>query len=225
METSGGKALALTLSKRILLVSLVWCIELLYVPTSYRIAGGIEPKLPIDIFPIWPIWVVPYVLCYILWLASFVWITLKMEDRLYQAFIVACALTFSIGMATYIFFPTYVRAAPLEGRDIFTVLLRFFHVDQGRYDAFPSGHIFITTLLALFFSRWYPRSKSIWIVTVIIVAFSTLFTGQHYILDIIGGLVTALAGYHLGLWWAGFYSTSETMDDRSKKRLPSSSSD
>lgn len=222
-ETSKRNETALTLNKRILLIALACCIQMIYIPTSNRIAGGIEPKLDIDIFPVWPVWILPYLLCYILWLASMAWTILKMEDRLFRAFIAACILTFTIGTSTFILFPTYVRIAPLEGSDVFTSLLRFIHENWGRYDAFPSGHVYITTLLALFFGRWYPRHKFLWILILVIVSFSTLFTGQHYILDVIGGLLVALAGYHFGLWWAGFYTTQKASRKRSSKRIASSS--
>jgi membrane-associated phospholipid phosphatase len=206
IEISKGNRSALTLSKRALLIFLIWCIQMLYVPTSNQIAGGVEPRLAIDIFPIWSVWVVPYVLCYPLWLACMAWVTLKMEDRSFQSFAAACLLTFSVGVATFIFFPTYVKAATIVGNDIFASLLRFIHENLGRYDALPSGHIYITTLLALFFSRWYPRQKPVWILILILVSLSTLFTGQHYILDVLSGYVVALTGYYFGLWWTGFYS-------------------
>ncbi len=225
IQTSKRKDIFWTLGKRLLLVLLVWGIEMIYAPTSNQITGGIEPKLSIDIFPIWSIWVLPYVLCYALWLFSYVWMIIKMEDRLFRAFIAACMLTFSLGIATYIFFPTYVRAVALPGNDIFTSLLRFIHQNFGRYDALPSGHIYITTLLVLFFSRWYPRQKFIWIMTLVIVSLSTLFTGQHYILDVMGGYVVGLAGYYFGLWWAGFSPAQERIEAQSKEKVPSSSSD
>jgi membrane-associated phospholipid phosphatase len=41
----------------------------------------------------------------------------------------------------------------------------------------------------------------------IVISLSTLFTGQHYILDVLGGYVLALAGYCFGLWWAGLLPT------------------
>jgi membrane-associated phospholipid phosphatase len=196
---------------------------MIYFPTSNRLTGGIEPKLTIDTWPIWPIWVLPYVLCYILWLSSLVWITLKMEDRLFRSFIMACLLTLTIGTMTFIFFPTYVKPATLTGNDIFVSLLRFIHDNYGRYDAFPSSHVYITALLALFFGRWYPRQKLLWILILVIVSLSTLFTGQHYILDVIGGYLLALAGYHFGLWWAGFYPTRKRIRKQSRGRIPSSS--
>jgi membrane-associated phospholipid phosphatase len=92
------------------------------------------------------------------------------------------------------------------------------HEHWGRYDAFPSGHIYITTLLALFFSHWYPRQKLAWILILVIVSLSTLFTGQHYILDVLGGYAVAFSGYRFGLWWTGFLPDQK----RHRKRISSS---
>jgi membrane-associated phospholipid phosphatase len=223
VERSKKNESTLTLSKRVLFIFLACCIQMIYIPTSNRIAGGIEPKLAIDIFPVWPVWVLPYILCYVLWFSSMAWIILKTEDRLFRSFLAACVLTFSIGATTFIFFPTYVRPATVEGNDIFAGVLRMIHGTWGRYDAFPSGHVYITTLLTLFFSRWYPRWKYVWIATLIVVSLSTLFTGQHYILDVLGGYLTALAGYYFGLWWAGFYTVQKRSGKRSRRRMPSSS--
>jgi membrane-associated phospholipid phosphatase len=213
----------LTLNKRVLLIFLACCIQMTYIPTSNRVAGGIEPRLPIDIFPVSAVWVLPYIACYLLWLASFAWIIFKTEDRTFRSFLAACMLSFSMGALTFIFFPTYIRPAVLFEHDIFTILLRTIHEHWGRYDAFPSGHVYITTLLVLFFSRWYPRYRLLWIVILVVVSLSTLFTAQHYILDVLGGYLVALAGYHFGLWWTGFYSAPKQTSKRPRKRVASSS--
>lgn len=223
VERSKKNDSTLTLSRRGILIFLACCIQMLYIPTSERITGGIEPKLSIDIFPIWPIWVLPYVLCYLLWFLAMAWIILKTEDRSFRSCLAACMLTFAIGVITFIFFPTYVRPATLEGNDVFTVSLRMIHETWGRYGAFPSGHVYITTILTLFFSRWYPRYKLLWMMLLVIISLSTLFTGQHYILDVIGGYVVAWVGFHFGLWWAGFYASQKRPRKGSRKRMPSSS--
>ena len=193
----------LSLNKRVLFLVLVCSIQIIYVPTSFRTTGGIEPKLPIDIFPVWPVWVIPYMLCYPLWLFSVAWAVAKMEDRLFRAQVAACLLMFAVANATFIFFPTYVRQMTFQGDDIFTLLLRMVHEEWGRYSAFPSGHIYITTILVLFFGRWYPRRRLLWILILTVISLSTLFTGQHYILDVLGGYGIAFAGYYFGLWWVG----------------------
>jgi membrane-associated phospholipid phosphatase len=213
----------LTLNKRLLLFVIVCCIQMIYIPTSNRVAGGIEPKLPIDIFPIWPIWVLPYVLCYVLWFTCITWIIFKGEDQQFRSFIAACMLTFGLAAFTFIFFPTYVKSVAFQGSDVFTFLLRIFHEQTGRYAALPSGHVYITTLLALFFGRWYPRFKYLWISILIVISLSTLFTGQHYILDVLGGYLAACLGYYFGLWWTGFLEVQKQNDKRSRERIPSSS--
>jgi membrane-associated phospholipid phosphatase len=219
VEKSKGNKFIRAVNKRILLFILAYSIQLIYIPTSERIAGGIEPKLSIDIFPIWAIWVIPYVLCYALWFYSVLWIILKTEDRVFRSFLAACVFTFTLGVLIFILFPTYVQPAALPGNDMPTVLLRILHTKWGRYDAFPSGHIYITTLLTLFFSRWYPRHTVLWILILVVVSFSTLFTGQHYIADVLGGYAVALSGYHFGLWWTGFLPAQK----RPGKRIPFSS--
>jgi membrane-associated phospholipid phosphatase len=195
---------------------------MVYIPTSNRIEGGIEPKLPIDVFPVSAIWVLPYIFCYVLWITSLVWILYTVDDRAFRSFIAACMLTFSLGVTTFVFFPTYVPAAVLEGKDIFTNILRMIHESWGRYAALPSGHVYITALLALFFSRWYPYSRPLWMVILIVVSLSTLFTAQHYILDVIAGYLVALAGYYFGLWWIGVYSRQKQIRKPARKRIPSS---
>jgi len=219
MEKQKGHGVSLTWTKRVLLVLLVCCIQMIYIPTSNRVTGGIEPKLAIDVFPVWPIWVLPYVLCYVFWLSSIVWLIFRVEDRYFRSFIAGCIVTFSIGNLIFMLFPTYVPRPTLQGNDVFTSLLRMIHGHWGRYDAFPSGHVYITTLLTLFFSRWYPRQKILWILILVLVSFSTLFTGQHYILDVLGGYAVAFMGYQFGLWWSGFLPSQK----RPGKRIASSS--
>jgi membrane-associated phospholipid phosphatase len=218
-DKSKGTKSVLTVSKRIILFLLTYCIQLLYIPTSARASGGIEPKLAIDIFPIWPIWVLPYVLCFALWTVGILWLVFKTDDQFFRAFLAACMFTFWFGVIIFILFPTYVPPAHLPGNDFFTVLLRMLHENWGRYDAFPSGHIYITTLLALFYSRRYPRQQLLWILILVIISLSTLFTGQHYIADVLGGYAVAFSGYHFGLWWVGYTHAPK----RPGKRLPSSS--
>lgn len=211
----------LSIGTRVLLVVLVWCVQSFYIPTSNRTFGGIEPKLPIDIFPVWAIWVVPYVLCYLVWISMTLWAIFKMEDRLFRSLIAAGLITCTIAVSTFIFFPTYVRAEHIYGTDLASRLLNFIHQNSGRYNAFPSGHVYITVLLALFYNLWYPRHKFYWILIPAMISFSTLFTHQHYIADIVGGVVVALIGYYSGLLWARFFPPPTREDKRRPAHPPS----
>ena len=192
----------ISLIKRMGWMLLVIAIQFIYFPTSQATSGGIAPKLPIDVIPVYPIWVVPYYLCYPLWLFGIIWALLKLKDRDFSAFIAAALFTVGIGNLTFIFFPTYVDLPVITGNDIFSELLRTIQIAGGTHAALPSAHNFITMLLAASAMRLYPHQRWLWIGIVVTVALSTLFTGQHYILDVVAGLALGWLGVRFGLWWA-----------------------
>lgn len=185
---------------------LIWCalvigIQALYFPLNRFLQGGIEFKTALDHYvPLWPIWAVPYALICIWWVVASIWTVWRMEDRLYEAFFIASALTSVTALTIFTVFPTYVARSPLPGTDWSTQLLNWIYAKDYMYNAFPSGHVYITTLIALFWSQWFPRWRWLWAATVVIVALATLFTHQHYLPDPIGGLALAWFGYRIGLW-------------------------
>ena len=69
-------------------------------------------------------------------------------------------------------------------------------------NAFPSGHTYNTILIALFWWRWRPRQRLLWAAVSLVVLLSTLYTRQHNIPDLIGGVAFACTGYAVGLRWA-----------------------
>jgi membrane-associated phospholipid phosphatase len=115
--------------------------------------------------------------------------------------IAAAMFTVSIGALAFIFFPTYIVLPKITGADFFSVMLRTVQVMGGTHAALPSAHNYITMLTASLATHFYPRQRFLWIAVVVIVALSTLFTGQHYILDVAAGLAVGWAGYRFGLWW------------------------
>lgn len=188
-------------TKRLLLILGAGLIQSIYIPTSLYLKGGIEPKLPIDVFPLWVVWVIPYVLCYPLWAVGLIWLTWKMDERLFPKMIAGLFFTVLLGISTYVLFPTYVIQPQLTATDILSKLLLSLQVAGGTHDALPSAHIYITVIFALFYSEWYPRYKWLWLLIILIVSLSTLFTQQHYIADVLAGYLTGWLGYRFGLWW------------------------
>jgi len=190
-----------SLKKRLLLMFGVILIQVIYTPTSLLLKGGIEPKLTIDVFPLWVVWVIPYVLCYPLWIFGIGWLIWKMDEQLFRTTITGLFFTVSLGISIFILFPTYVVLPELTGTDILSRLLHSIQVAGGDHDALPSSHIYTTVILALFYYEWHPRYKWLWLLIVLIVSLSTLFTRQHYIADVLAGYLTGWLGYRFGLWW------------------------
>lgn len=164
------------------------------------LGGGTTVDIWLDHYvPFWPIWVVPYLISILWWGVAILWAYLKMEDSLYVAFITGWISACLFGYAIFIFFPNYMIRPQATGSGWTEWLIRFIYANDRIYNAFPSQHLWDTVIITLIWSRWKPRWRwPLWGFTMI-VALSTLFTGQHWILDVIGGTLLAVVGYFIGL--------------------------
>jgi membrane-associated phospholipid phosphatase len=196
-------ALPLSPSKRLAGLIVLLSLQLLYFPLNQALQAGIELHTPWDdLIPIWPIWTIPYLLSIAGWLVFTLLATWKMADRLYLAFVVAGVLVMLASYAIQWFFPTYVERPPLSGDGWSLDLLRLVYAHDRGYNAFPSGHTYNTVVISLFWYRWQPRHWPLCLAVALVVLLSTLFTGQHHLPDLIGGIVVAWASYRIGLWAA-----------------------
>jgi len=187
--------------KRFIWCALLFGIQVLYFPLNRFMEGGFEFKTALDQYiPLWSIWVIPYSLATAWWIVAYIWAAWRINDRSYEAFFIASAVVQVVALVIFTVFPTYVVRPALVGGDSTMQLLSWIYKNDYAYNAFPSGHVYITTLIALFWSRWFPRWLWLWSGTVIVIVLATLFTHQHYLPDPIGGLALAWIGYRVGIW-------------------------
>ena len=200
-----------TLRGRLALPAMLLLASGTYLPLNQLQKGGFVFKTALDAYiPIWPVWVFPYLLCIPVWVLCFLYAAWKMDDRLYRAFTVGALFVILVGVSFFTFWPTYVERPVLQGSDIATKVLQRIYSQDGAYNAFPSGHLYYTTITALFWSRWRPKDRLWMAAFVLIAALSTVFTGQHYLPDPIGGIVLGVIGYRFGLWWEEKWSRKPT---------------
>jgi membrane-associated phospholipid phosphatase len=178
-------------------------VETLYIPINRTMQGGVVLATPWDrFFPLWPIWVIPYLLSLAWWIACLIWAARKMDDGLYQAFVVGLLVVMLFSYVVYIVYPTYVIRPAVQGDGWLSQVIAFLYSNDRANNAFPSGHTYNTVLITLFWWRWRPQQRWLWLAIAVIVLLSTLYTRQHNLPDLAGGIVVAWLGYRLGLWWA-----------------------
>ena len=153
-----------------------------------------------------PAFVVIYIYSFVFWLCGPVAVSLTKKKNVVN-FIAGMLIAYFIGFLFFVFMPTYMdRAAEgltagAEGPGIFKWLLRWIYSADGgdkAFNLFPSYHCLIS-LYCYFGVRKQPEiSKEYQMYSLILtglICLSTLFTKQHYIVDVFGGLAISLLVY------------------------------
>jgi membrane-associated phospholipid phosphatase len=176
-------------------------LQLLYFPINRSVRGGVILTTSWDVYvPFWPLWAVPYLLSIVWWQVCLFWAAFRMDDTRWRALLIAFTVTMLTSYVVYILYPTYVRRPVVEGHTWPAELVRTIYENDRLYNAFPSGHAYITILIFFFWWDWQPRLRWLWAVIAVTVILSTLFTGQHHLLDPLGGILWGWIGYRFGTW-------------------------
>lgn len=190
------------LRARLVWLLILWVVQLLYFPINRLVQGGVVLDTPWDAcFSLQPIWVIPYLLSLVWWVGCYFWAAWHMEDGLFRAFVTSFVVVMLASYVVYLLYPTYVVRPVVAEDNWLSRIVAHLYANDHVNNAFPSGHAYNTALIALYWSRWFPRRWWLWWTITIIVLLSTLFTRQHNLPDLIGGLGFAWLGYRLGLWW------------------------
>ena len=162
---------------------------------------AIAPKIPFidDNIPLVKVFVIIYVVSFAFW-AIYMLIISTTDSRNYINFIISFLITSFIGFLFFLFMPTYIDRsaegvlAAVEGPGLINLALRMVYASDGwdiGRSLFPSFHCFISTFCYLGVRRAdniSRRVKVFAIVATVLVCLSTVFTKQHYFMDIVGGV-------------------------------------
>lgn len=144
-------------------------------------------------------WVLVYVLSYVYWVAGYIAISRVSRSRCRQL----CRADYIakvICAACFIFIPVTIERPVLENSGLFNGLLNLIYFFDSPYSLFPSMHCLFSWLIARMlvemdeFPKWIKWGAAIFSVLVFI---STLYTRQHYIADVLGGIVVAEAVHQI----------------------------
>jgi membrane-associated phospholipid phosphatase len=189
----------LDFKQRFLLAGIMLIVSMGYLPLNRLMQGGTTVEIWLDQYvPLWPIWMVPYLLTIVWWFAAGTWAFLAMGDRLFVMFVSSWVLACLIGFCLFIFYPTYMVRPALTTSGWAASLVSYIYANDRAYNAFPSMHLWLSVTITLYLGRWKPKWRVLLWAATIVIALSTLFSGQHWILDVVGGTLLAVLCYYLG---------------------------
>ena len=138
-------------------------------------------------WPFMPVLAIPYLLT----LPVF-WLTLlygAWQNKKFEALTATVIITYSLSYLIFFVFQTHVVRPADTAPGFLDGLVRAIYSHDPPYNAFPSLHVAMAVILGFYF--YQIKSRWLWLVAVfsVLVILSTLFIRQHYILDVIGGLM------------------------------------
>jgi membrane-associated phospholipid phosphatase len=155
-------------------------------------------RTPIDdLVPLVVPAVLPYVSIYALGALTVV-VLGRRSPRLLSGALVAAILALVTSYVVYVAAQTTVERPIVTGDDPFSQLLRVVYAADEPYNAFPSLHVAFSTIVAIYWLRSGHRLAP-WVVAWCgLIAASTVLVHQHYIADVVGGVVVGGAASLVG---------------------------
>ena len=185
------------------------------------------PKIPAidDHIPLIPVFVLVYWYSYVFWIGATLRIA-KTSKQHFTNWIIAFTVSEFIGFLIFCFYPTTMDRVQegltvLESKDDFiSRLLWFTYMHDGGthgHNLFPSYHCMfsMSCYMGVRKKEKVPKWQRIYtLVEIILIFMSTLFTKQHYCMDVIGGIsISILCNVIVEKWNPGRYFRPKIMDN------------
>ena len=143
-----------------------------------------------DLIPVIGPFAVPYVS-----LRPFIYASallfLLFRARIYRSAALSMTITLLISYAFYAVAQSYIERPVLTGTDVFSQMIREVYASDQPYNDFPSLHASLSTIFAIHWWRVDRRiglAVAIWAALIVV---STVFVKQHYVADMVAGVVLA----------------------------------
>lgn len=176
----------------------------------YDVSFGFESSIPFM-----PAFILGYLCVY----GSMIYVyILANEIGLWRRTAVAVLLMTTVAYIIFIVFPVKMVLRPevsaVNGYGTVDWITRFYFVIDKPYNAFPSLHVAYPSMATLLVWRARPVARWILLVMTFITAVSVVLVKQHYIADILGGLVVAAVCFVVvsktQIWWESLFKHAKS---------------
>ena len=177
---------------------------------SRAVAGSwyhhnIESNLDLRL-PFLPQFLIIYFGCYIFWAANYILAARQDREEVYR-FFTADFISRCVCLVIFLAYPTTNTRPVIEGSGFWDLLAGWLYSIDAADNLFPSIHCLVSWFCFLAVKGqkkipiWY---KAVSIILAVLVFHSTLFTKQHVIVDVAGGIFLAQGcfwiGKHTEIW-------------------------
>lgn len=151
---------------------------------------------PVWAFPYVPAFVVPYLSAYLLPFVAFFALRDAASSR---KFSIVVAGTILASAALFVAWPLTLARPAVGLASVFDRLLGALYVYDRPTNLFPSLHVSLSFLCAVAVGRVFPRRRVWMLAWATLIAVSTLFVRQHYVIDVAGGAAVAWVAWRVFL--------------------------
>lgn len=144
--------------------------------------------------PFVPFWAWFYVLYFVVIVTPFFFIN---DYRELKLSIISYSIAATITLCFYFFWRTYMIRPEVIGNGVSEWLVKMIYRADNPYNCFPSQHVTFSWLAAMVARRKNKVFGGIWVVLALLISLSTLFIKQHWFMDLLSGIITAIVAYLL----------------------------
>lgn len=135
-----------------------------------------------------PLFVIPYVLFFPLIIFTY----LYLENNFKNDFAISLIIGNLMATIFWHLLPNGVVREVLPSQSYLARLINFIYRHDGDTNGFPSGHVFVSLLCSYYLSLTTPSLDLLFYLIGASISISTVLTKQHYLLDILGGVIFAM---------------------------------
>lgn len=174
------------MSKTLLLIIFL-LVKSIYLPLNKRRSKYYWKIKFDDSIPFIPIFIIPYIGYFFFIITT---IVLLWDTEHINNFFIIYIISYILAGLFWYLVPNGVKRPVINKKDIFSRLTAFIYKYDDDTNGFPSAHVLASLICSYFLSLAFPEYLIlIWLINFFI-CISTVFVKQHYILDILGGIIT-----------------------------------
>jgi membrane-associated phospholipid phosphatase len=177
-----------------------------------RVRPVYSPEMALDrLLPVVPAWALVYGALYLFLIVLPVLVV--QHHEMIRRTVWAYLTVWGVAYGCFLLYPTAAPRPDTVPGDGFAVWgLRFLYDADPPYNCFPSIHVAHSFVSALACHRVHRPLGRVAFSCAALVALSTLFTKQHYVADVIAGVLLALTAN--AVWFAGYSRANIPMTER-----------